>query len=59
VEQLFTSLDEDFDGKIDLNDFLQLFLGTSSNAIFAQKSKPPLNHNNNNISYCPSNEVSQ
>ena len=29
VEQLFTSLDEDCDGEVQLEDFIELFLGTS------------------------------
>ena len=62
VEQLFTSLDEDCDGMIGLEDFLELFVGQNgcgngTNDLFGQSSKTQ-QRINERISLSPSVEVS-
>jgi hypothetical protein len=62
VEQLFTSLDEDCDGKIGLEDFLELFVGQNgcgngTNDLFGQASKTQ-QRINERLSLSPSVEVS-
>ena len=58
VEQLFTSLDEDCDGQVQLEDFLELFLGSSD--IFGPKNQQKTKSKLFNEKLClsPSIEVS-